>query len=360
MSEVLLSRALEAAHHLKDPAPPWEEVLRTASSLMGTDGAVFIVQRQGRVDIQQVGADPSAVSDYTQHFHTQDVLLSPGMAAPVGSWLDTYEILSHRDRARGSYYNDFMCRHHMRQLGSFILTRESPNNWSSLGVQREYEDPGLAERMASARVSHYLHALNEAVKARSRNAEQWLLSAETMFERMEEAVLLVSPTGAIVQASGSTREKLRDAGLLKLGELWHAQDVMRSSLRMGLAQANSEKESSITLRVPGATGELLQFSLVKAAAALRLLNEDLVFVRVRFPHSFRGKEIDALRRSFSLTLAEARVLYALVCGKIAKEYAGQEGVSIHTVRKQIATLMQKMNCSRQLELVQKAMTALGH
>lgn len=147
-----LDRALEALRHLSDPQPPWEEVLRGASALFGTDGAVLIVHRQGRVDMQQVGADAAAVRDYAQHFHAQDVLLSPGMTAPVGSWLDTQDILTSRQRERSSYYNDFMCRHRMRQLGAVVLSRESPTHWVSLGLQRERVDTRLGERMTGGTV----------------------------------------------------------------------------------------------------------------------------------------------------------------------------------------------------------------
>lgn len=359
MPEVLLHRALEAVRYLADAEPPWSAVLRSASDLMGTDGAVFIVQHQGRVDIQQVGADPSAVSDYAKHFHAQDVLLLPGMSSPVGTWLDTENILSTREKARGGYYNDFMCRHHMRQLGSFILSRESSSGWSSLGVQRERVDSKLSERMGGAQVSRYLRALNAAVKARSRAAQQWLLTAECMFERMDEAVFLASPTGAVVQAGSATLARLRQVGLLKLNELWHPLESVRCAMRASLDKTGREPASSATLRVPCASGELLQLSFAKAAAALRLLNEDLVFVRVRFPQSSQDAEVEVLRQSFRLTPAEARVLCALVDGAVAKAHAAREGVSIHTVRKQIAMLMQKMNCSRQLELVRKAMSVLG-
>ncbi|MBO9512737.1 MAG: helix-turn-helix transcriptional regulator [Variovorax sp.] len=65
---------------------------------------------------------------------------------------------------------------------------------------------------------------------------------------------------------------------------------------------------------------------------------------------------EAFRQAFELTLAEARVLAALMAGELPKRYALRMGLSINTVRSQIAALMWKMGCQRQLDLVRKAMS----
>ncbi len=57
---------------------------------------------------------------------------------------------------------------------------------------------------------------------------------------------------------------------------------------------------------------------------------------------------------FDITLAEARVLAALVAGEQPKRYAQRRGLSIHTVRTQICALKTKMDCRRQIDLVRKA------
>lgn len=355
--QALLKQALDAVRHLGESQPPWEEVLCSASRLMGTDGAVFIANRHGHVNVQQVAADPAAVRDYADHFHSQDVLLAPGMNLPVGSWLDTQIVLSPSGRSHSSYYNDFMCRHHMRQLGAVILSRQT-RGWTSLGLQNEHVDPRLSERMKSAHVSRYLRELNMAVEARSRAVEQWLLIAECMFRTLEEAVLLVSPQGAIIQSDDALAARLESHGMLRLGVLWHGSDRVRSLLLAALARANAGHDGAL-VRVPCSRDSVVELQFVKAAPSLRLLNEDLVFVRARFSQPPSDADAGDLRDIFAITPAEAQVLCALMRGEVAKAYASREGVSIHTVRKQIAMLLQKMDCSRQIELVQKATRALG-
>ena len=71
----------------------------------------------------------------------------------------------------------------------------------------------------------------------------------------------------------------------------------------------------------------------------------------------RSPSIDSLCGAFGITPAEARVLAALVAGQSPKQHAGAQGVSVHTVRSQLGSLMAKMGCTRQVELVRKALLA---
>ena len=357
-TETLLQRAVEAVHHLTDAEPPWADLLHGASALFGTDGAVLIVQDHGRIRMQQVEASAAAVADYAAHFHFHDVLLAPGLAEPVGTWLETQSILGVAGRRRSAYYNDFMCRHRMRQLGTVLLSRASAQHWASLGLQRERVDERLLARLRGDHGRRYLIELQAGLRARQSLAEQCLLTAEALFGALNEATLLVSTDGAVVQVAPGAGPRLAACGLLHGGRLWHAGEAGRAALASALASALAGTQG-VELRLRDAAGNALQLGFVRAAPSLRLLGEALVFVRVRFPAASAALEPERLQQHFSITAAEARVLAALMRGEVAKQYAARERVSVHTVRKQIAMLLQKMDCSRQLELVQKAAQALG-
>jgi DNA-binding CsgD family transcriptional regulator len=68
--------------------------------------------------------------------------------------------------------------------------------------------------------------------------------------------------------------------------------------------------------------------------------------------------IDALCMAFRISPAEARVLGALVSGETLADHAQAHGVSIHTVRKQIANLRDKMGCTRQVDMVRQALAVV--
>lgn len=63
--------------------------------------------------------------------------------------------------------------------------------------------------------------------------------------------------------------------------------------------------------------------------------------------------VDTLRKSLSLSLAEAQSVLMLADGFTPAEVAQERNVSIHTVRNQIKSALSKSGCRRQSELVQK-------
>ena len=46
-----------------------------------------------------------------------------------------------------------------------------------------------------------------------------------------------------------------------------------------------------------------------------------------------------------------------MAGQSPKQHAGLQGVSVHTVRSQVTSLMTKMECTRQIDLVRKGLLA---
>ena len=86
--------------------------------------------------------------------------------------------------------------------------------------------------------------------------------------------------------------------------------------------------------------------------------EPILFVRMR--HVWKGSQAraEALCAVFDLTAAEGRVLAALANGQSAAEHAEAHGVSVHTVRKQIAVLRSKLGYTRQVDMIRAALAAI--
>jgi DNA-binding CsgD family transcriptional regulator len=102
---------------------------------------------------------------------------------------------------------------------------------------------------------------------------------------------------------------------------------------------------------PTAWGEGPRFDFVSAPHTFRLATEPLLFVRVRKSSAFIVPGLEEVAVFFSLTPPEAGVLRALVSGHSPAEYAAAVTLSTNTARNHLASLMQKMSCSRQVELV---------
>jgi len=110
----------------------------------------------------------------------------------------------------------------------------------------------------------------------------------------------------------------------------------------------------LALSLPDGKGSADQIKLAPAAPQLNIGGKPLVLVRMA-RRCDAGRQPEALRAAFGLTPAEARALAALVAGESIKRLAQARGISVHTVRSQIAALMGKMGCSRQVDLVRAAL-----
>jgi len=352
-----LRSALEALSELSAQTPSWSSVLSTANRLVGSDAAVLIIfNGEDVVDVQQSGADAAAVRDYEDHFHTEDVMTLPGVAKPPGTWLDTQILIPEPKRQRSAYYVDFMCKHRMRQLYSFIF-ENGPSRRTSLGFQRESSKDGLLSFLNSERIRTYTQALQQAVERRRAHAASWLSTTDTAFDAFAEASCLVHSSGQIVHASPAAKELFdsRSGVIATGGRISHHGPAERSRLEATLLEASVTGQVRQLVFRDCRTGLPVHLELVRANPLLRLGEEPLVFIRLRRAAQRTVASPERLLQELGVTLAEARVLHALASGVSVSNYARNNGVSIHTVRKQVATLMLKMNCTRQIDLVRAAL-----
>jgi DNA-binding NarL/FixJ family response regulator len=91
-----------------------------------------------------------------------------------------------------------------------------------------------------------------------------------------------------------------------------------------------------------------------APETLNLIGGRMLLARVRRRSAFAPPDIDRLESVFAITRAEAAVLAGLATGHSVEEVATLRNASVLTVRKQVASLLNKMECSRQSELVRLA------
>lgn len=354
-----LRRTLDAIAHLDDPQPPWADLLHGMRQVVGGDSATFILLENGNdlLSFQQVNVSAAAEREYTRHFCAHDILIAPTLGAAPGSWFDTHELFSSTFLSRNTYYADFMCRHDARQMVACIL-EESPRRRGGLTVQRSTASPvrGLLD---STRIRHVTQALRQGIARRYARAQQWLGDAELAFAAFDEAIFLATPSGTVLHASARAQEVFASHRSLRLRghRLWHPSAQTRQALAAGLARTAQSHQQTCLAIPAGPTGGPERLELVRALPQLSLGEETLVLARMRSSAPPGTPSIARLCDAFRITPAEARVLSALMTGLSPKQHAGAQGVSLHTVRSQIGSLMAKMECTRQVDLVRKALLA---
>lgn len=351
-SDIQLRRALDAVEHLTDPDPPWSEILDSARTLIGADAGTLIVFHNKRLaNLQQIGIDSAAEREYIQHYHAEDILAEISMGVPEGSWMDSHELFTPAQLSKEPYYVDYMRKHRMGQICAFII-EEKQHRRAAISFQRESVQDNTRRQLESERIRTYTDALQKALARRHAMADGWLGSIEAVFGAFNEAISLATTLGAVLWASARARELFDRGDSLRLrnGLLWHSDAKIHQALYSALAKA-AKSTDAVPLNVPAGWGECDALHVVQADPRVRLGNEPLIFIRARRQTIFRKVEIEPLCNAFSITKAEARVLASLIGGHSPSECAQAHGVSEQTVRKQIASLMQKMDCHRQVDLV---------
>lgn len=356
---IALNRALEAVHHLSDTSPPWDEILQCSRQIVGGDSASFILLdgNSELLTVQQCNVSSAAMTEYLDHFHASDIVMPVALGASEGTWLDTNEFLPRSALEKNSYYVDFMCKHRMRQMLTFVV-EESSSRRGALSIQRDIPLEQAGRVLDSEPVRRFTSALQAAVHLRRTESQKWLDAADSAFRSLGEATCLVTPAGAIIGQTASSQQLMHARASLthRGGRLWHPSPEVRELLRSALVRA-AEINGRATITVPGPHGVACQVDLVRAEKKLGMGEEALLFVRVRLNDALKEVASGVLRATYGLTPAEERLLTSLVAGQLPPAYAQLQGISINTVRKQISMLMEKMDCHRQVDLVRKAFGA---
>lgn len=354
---VVLDRALEAVRHLCDANPPWEEILQCSRQVVGGDSASFILLdgNSELLTLQQCNVSEAAVAEYTDHYYISDIVTPQARGAMAGTWLDSSEIFPRAVLERSDYYVDFMCRHRMRQMLTFIV-EESPSRRGGLTVQRDVPVANARQILESESVRMFTDALQAAVRKRRTEAQRILDASDFVFHSLGEAACLVSARGSVIQQTPTARHRMFELADLthRDGRLWHPRVDVRSQLELALAEAVSIGGKA-SIAIPGANGCRCVLDMVRADGRLSMGNEALVLVRLRIDQGAKRAAAGVMGSAFGLTPAEQRVLAALAAGQSPADFARVYAVSINTVRRHIAVLMEKMDCHRQVDLVRKAL-----
>lgn len=354
-------RLMDATHHLSDASPPWDEVLSGACEMLGGDSATLIMLGgDGELLLaQQHGASAAAERDYVEHFFAQDMMSSHAAGKPAGTWLDSSELFTAAQLGRSGYYVDFMRKHGMRQMTALMLGRPEVCR-CGLTIQYGKARSDRRSELEGELVTQFSHQLQAALLGRQAQADVLFDTMASTFSALTEALLLGTAAGTVRKISSKANSLLSAQDELRIvtGRLRHADPDTDARIADAWRRAASGG-APVRIRLPKSTGgHALTLDFVRADPRLGVSQQEAsICVRVCLAN-MQIPSAEQLARAFPITAAEARVLLALVQGETIKRHAQQRGVSNHTVRKQVATLMEKLGCSRQMDLVRRALAIL--
>jgi DNA-binding CsgD family transcriptional regulator len=352
-SQATYKVAMEALRHIQDSTPPWDDILTASRAIVGSDGATLMMF-SGKHDLllmHQKGVDAAAEKEYRDYYHQHDAVAEAALASPPGRWWDTVELQRMDGAARHPFYGDYLPRHRMRQVMAYVILG-GPERRAAISFQRQTPKDNAVDGLSRGPVAAYLRALSSAIAEREQRGNLQLETIEQTLQGLGEACFIASPSGRLQRCSAAAYDMLREAKMLasETRALHHERQDVIAGLVAALAASFNESLSK-SFAAPTTWGHGIRFDIIPAPLLYRLSSEPALFVRMRKNNAFAVPELEELAAFFALTPAEAKVLAGLIAGHSPSDYARTAGVAEHTVRNQIASLMRKMSCTRQPELV---------
>lgn len=350
-----------------DPAK-WVDVMeRLSDAVGGLRGCLTRIDMSdgSGVDAILMRSDPAWVDAYAQHFGAINVFKTSDnpadLRAPVKPVQTDEDCLARDDYAASEYYNDFM-RPQDVDRSLFIRLGLSGTVASTINIgRRTGEVFDQADLDFAARMQPHLVRAYEI----SRQIARPLGVIHTLAEALQHsphALFLVEADCSLTYANRVAEKLLaRDRGLIVIrGRLTprHSDAARRFEAMIGQASRREGARLGATLSVPREGSRL---PLAVRTAPLPLEDGPIFLASAPVLVSVTDLEADVatptheLKDLFGLTAAEVKLAAAVFEGLSLPEAAEKFGISINTVRFQLARIFDKTGVSRQAELVKLMM-----
>lgn len=282
---------------------------------------------------QWIGLDASFAEAYVAHYHAHDpwlIALQSREAVPEGSAYLGRELVDPNILGRNEVVQELHRQSGLGDLAGATLVTTG-GCFVTIGMMRPFDDEPFDgdDREGLQRIlHHWQRALRiQALRERADGAETF-------------ATLHVDACGRVVDLDANARALVARAdgvalsqGRLRLLDSAAQRELVAAVRRSGRAYFNATRRSA---RRP----YLVAVSTGPYGALVRIYDRDDI---VEPP-------VDALRRWFGVTRAEAALMIELSHGSTPAELAEERGVTISTIRAQLRSIYAKTGTRRQAEV----------
>ncbi|MGZ5948137.1 MAG: helix-turn-helix transcriptional regulator [Caulobacteraceae bacterium] len=271
------------------------------------------------------------------------------------------------DLVRTEYYDGFLKPQDVHSI-MFVRLAARGVEISAISINRP-ESWGRFESWEIERAKRLHPHVRRAFRVAETLAEAGLV-AEGMAAAMDRSpcgVIVLDDAGRVRRTNSVADARLAEPGGFCVvgGRLSAVQPKAANELQALVSAAASpdlavRTGGTMTLTVPGKRFPLsVTVAPVRSQAFAVFDHRPAVIVCVNDPEAEAQLSEETLRALFGLTRAEVRVAIAATRGGTARQVAATLGVSVHTVRNQLQSVLEKTGASRQSEMVALLMRAIG-
>lgn len=362
--ETLIGLAYDA---ILDPEPGWDRFARAASRVLGgNDTRLTLRLPDGQVTCL-AAPEPEFLDSYRQYHGRHDPWDAPAARLPAGAVTWVLSEVDHRELRRSEFFADWLAPQGLTGSGlTSMALKDGAITVAMFGAygnraarSLEAQDEALLT-LLTPHLRRALSATRELLAARMRLAIESSVLSVFRF-----AALVVSHDGRVVECNRKAEELLRGGhGPLRTerGRIAGATSDQTNRLRSAVHQA--------TAGIAGLRGGTsLRLASSRLEAGLCVLVVPLPIpspgfdVRVSVPAALvlltdpaaTPSLARAMRESYGLTRAEARLADVLVRGSTLLEAAEALRVQPSTARSQLRAVLAKLGVRRQAEIVRTAL-----
>lgn len=324
----------------------------------------FDTEAQISMGLTASGYDPSYIETYNAHYAERNAW-APGFAEhDAGVFVDCEQMCPSTELAQTEFYNDWLRPQEEISTGGGVLLFKGDTRVFLLGgnIRAKDEDKlkdGWAD-LVRLMTPHMQQAFEVSRALAGAKLETMMATSQRLGE--VPGIVVLTDLGRIVYANGIASEmidrgspigvdlmgRLRlDGGRLPMNRIRDHLQISAKSVTFTLPGEADSKDYEVRLvrLSPDASPSL---SFMRALGVSRECSVLLITGRDHAPDL-----ATILRTRFQLTDAEAHVALLLAEGMSTREISEQREVSIHTVRHQVKTILQKVGVRRQTELVRR-------
>lgn len=339
---------------------PWAEALAALSDALRSTGTGLYAERDGRLIFAEHGRLPTeGVDRYLEYYWSIDPRVGRVPALQVGQIFTDLDFITESQMDRHEYYQDFLAPLGFRYfIGGLLAKRSSLRAY--YGVQRSLGKtaPDQQERRTLEILQPHLRAALE-LHLRLGELESEVESLVQAIDRLSTGVVLLNRDGQVLALNAAAEGLIarRDGLVLEQGmlgaQLPHEAVVLSTAVAAAIDLATGAAlVGSNGFRVSRPSGRAaLVLTVIPLPTALEKTGGAVAAIMIADPERGAALPAEVIRTLFGLTPAEAHLAIAISGGETLKNYARTRGVSINTIRAQLARIMAKTGTKRQPELV---------
>ena len=337
----------------------WVPVMNRMADAVG-GGVTALIRKnlatgQGRGLFGRI--EEAQFTDYFGRFARANPLTHAIIPLPAGSFLIDWQVLQKPDLMRSAYYNDFLLRRDIHGVLGLMVWRQG----AEAAIINLTRPPSMGEFLPehAELLAQFMPHMRRAVRLAEQLPTWRGQSAgfDAALAAWHAAVLVLDTAGQLLYANAAAERILaaRDGFHVSYG-------VLSAADPEAAARLEARIRAAVQARTP-AGGSMA----VPRTFARRPYAVDIAPCRPErtglFPSPARvvltiadldandGPGNEALSNVFGLTLAQASVATMIARGRSLREIAGSLGISLYTVRRHLADVMEKTGTNSQAALV---------